>query len=260
MDDSLICETRGALATLTLNRVDVHNAFDEHLIATLTSELERLGSDPDVRVVVLAAAGRSFSAGADLNWMRRMADYGEAENRDDALRLARLMQTLDGLPKPTVAKVQGAAFGGGVGLVACCDIVIAARTALFSLSEVRLGLIPAVISPYVVKAMGARQARRYFLTAERFDAGRARDLGLVHEVVEQDALDDTVTRCIAELLQGAPGAQAEAKTLIEQVAPLVAADLVEHTAGRIARVRAAAEGREGVVAFLDKRAPAWAVD
>ena len=192
-------DSRG-VATVTLDRPQVHNAFDDHLIAALTEELARLGQDRSVRVVVLAAAGKSFSAGADLNWMQRMAGYTEDENYRDSLALAGLMRTLNELPKPTVARVQGAAFGGGVGLVACCDVVVAAQQARFCLSEVKLGLIPAVISPYVVAAMGARQARRWFQTAEVFSAQRARELGLVHEVVEVHDLDDQVAGIVAALL------------------------------------------------------------
>jgi methylglutaconyl-CoA hydratase len=228
------------------------------LIAELTTALQRLAADTGVRAVVLAAHGKSFSAGADLNWMRRMAGYSEAENFQDAMALAELLRTLDGLAKPTIAKVQGAAYGGGVGLVACCDIAIAAETATFRLSEVALGLIPAVISPYLVNAIGERQARRYFLTAERFTAQNAQRIGLVHEVVSPEALDDTVADRLKILAGNGPAAMAAAKTLARAVSrgPLDAA-MVEDTARRIAAVRASAEGREGITAFLDKRRPAW---
>src|SRR5690606_19141727 len=191
-DDTILIQRAGGVATVTLNRPDRHNAFDDALIAALTQVLRELDADDSVTVVVLAGAGKSFSAGADLNWMRRMADYGREENLADAEALAALMETLNGLDKPTIARVQGAAFGGGVGLVACCDIAIAADTASFCLSEVRLGLIPAVISPYVVTAIGERAARRYFVTAERFDAREAHRLGLVHEVVPAAGLDARV--------------------------------------------------------------------
>ena len=246
------------VATLTLNRPQVHNAFDDHLIASLTHELGELEHNARVRVVVLAAEGKSFSAGADLNWMQRMAKYSEADNIRDAVALANLMRVLDTMSKPTIARVQGAAFGGGVGLVACCDIACASSAAVFCLSEVRLGLIPAVISPYVIAAMGKRNARRYFLTAERFDANEALRIGLVHSVVEPGQLDTNLTQLIDELLKGGPHAIAEAKDLIASVAnrPVDQA-LAENTAARIARIRVSLEGQEGTNAFLEKRAPAW---
>ncbi len=249
------------VARLTLNRPEVHNAFNDELIAGLTGALETLGGDPDVRLVVLAARGKSFSAGADLNWMKRMAGYSEAENLADARALAALMATLNGLPKPTLAVVQGPAFGGGVGLVACCDIALAAETASFALSEVKLGLIPAVISPYVVSAIGARAARRYFLTAERFSAAEAHRLGLVHEVVEAAGLEAASERIVEALRQAGPESQAASKRLIAAVAHrAVDAAIVEDTARRIAEVRAAPEAREGIAAFLEKRKPAWTAD
>ena len=246
------------VATLTLNRPQVHNAFDDRLIAGLTHELRELEHNARVRVVVLAAEGKSFSAGADLNWMQRMAKYSEADNIRDAVALANLMRVLDTMSKPTLARVQGAAFGGGVGLVACCDMACASSAAVFCLSEVRLGLIPAVISPYVIAAMGQRHARRYFLTAERFDAQEALRIGLVHTVVAPEQLDATLTRMIDELLKGGPRAIAEAKDLIASVAnrPIDQA-LAENTAARIARLRVSSEGQEGTNAFLEKRAPGW---
>jgi methylglutaconyl-CoA hydratase len=245
-------------STLTLNRPDVHNAFDDRLIARLTHCLRELEANPQVRVVVLAAQGKSFSAGADLNWMKRMARYSEAENLRDAVALADLMHTLSALKKPTVARVQGAAYGGGVGLVACCDIAVGTPAAGFSLSEVRLGLIPAVISPHVIAAIGERQARRYFLTAERFDAAEALRIGLLHIVVEEARLDAAVQGIVEQLLNGGPRAQAASKDLIAAVVnrPVDRA-LVEDTAERIARIRVTPEGREGIAAFLEKRAPSW---
>ncbi len=245
-------------ATLTLNRPDRHNAFDDTLIAALTEELQRLDKDPGVRTVALTGAGKSFSAGADLGWMRRMADYTEEENHADALALAELMRTLDTLSKPTIALVQGAAFGGGVGLVACCDIALAAPAARFCLSEVKLGLIPAVISPYVVAAIGPRAARRYFQTAERFDAEEAWRQGLVHEVVPDGQLEERARQISDQILGNGPRAMAEAKSLVAAVAtgPVDHAKIVD-TARRIARIRASAEGREGIGAFLEKRHPAW---
>lgn len=246
------------VASVTLNRPAVHNAFDDALIARLTEALREVGDDPGVRVVVLRGAGKSFSAGADLNWMQRMADYSRTQNLADAMGLAQLLRTLDTLPRPTIAAVHGAAFGGGVGLVAACDIAVAAETSAFSLSEVRLGLIPAVISPYVVAAIGARQARRYFLTAERFDAGEARRMGLVHEVTMPDALEARVATIAAELLRGGPGALGAAKNLVAAVSgrPVDTA-LMADTARRIADIRAGEEAREGVGAFLEKRKPRW---
>jgi methylglutaconyl-CoA hydratase len=254
---SVEVDDRG-VATVTLARPELHNAFDDALVADLTGALEALGRDDRVRVVLLAARGKSFSAGADLGWMRRMASYSREENLRDALALARLMRTLDGLPKPTVAVVQGAAYGGGVGLVACCDVALASSRATFCLSEVKLGLIPAVISPYVVAAIGPRAARRYALTAEAFDAAEARRIGLVHEVVEEEALRPAAERIAGALLRNGPGAVAAAKALVTRVAlaPLDDA-LVADTAERIASIRASDEGREGLTAFLEKRAPAW---
>jgi len=250
-------DARG-VATLSLNRPEIHNAFDDALIAELTAELNRLEAEPALRVIVLAANGKSFSAGADLNWMRRMAGYTAEENYRDALALTALMRTLNDLRKPTIARVQGAAFGGGVGLVACCDIAIAADAAKFSLSEVRLGLIPAAISPYVIAAIGARAARRYFLTGERFDAQEAFRLGLVHEVCSGDALDARVEALVTALLECGPGAVLAAKHLVSAVAhrPIDRA-LNDDTARRIATIRASEEGKEGVAAFLEKRKPRW---
>jgi len=256
--DMLQVEMKDRVATIRMNRLDVHNAFDDHLIAALTAELRRLEQAPEVRCVVLAANGKSFSAGADLNWMQRMAGYSEAENLRDAVAMAGLMRTLHGMHKPTVARVQGAAFGGGVGLVACCDIAVASTEASFSLSEVRLGLIPSVISPYVIAAIGERQARRYFLTAERFGAEEARRIGLVHEVAAAERLDEVMNEMTETLLKGGPHALAAAKRLIADVArhPLDDA-LMEETARRIAAMRVAAEGQEGLDAFLKKRKPSW---
>ena len=244
----------GGVARLVLNRPEVHNAFNDALIAELTAALKRLEQDPEVRAVLLAAEGKSFSAGADLNWMKRMAGYSTEENRADARGLAGLMRTLNDLAKPTIALVQGAAYGGGVGLVACCDIAIAATRASFCLSEVKLGLIPAVISPYVIAAIGARASRRYFLTAERFDAEAALRLGLVQEVVAPEELEAAGRRVLDALLAGGPEAQAAAKRLVRDMAGRPVDDaLVEETARRIAEVRAGAEAREGVSAFLEKR-------
>ena len=250
-------DARG-VATLALNRPAVHNAFDDRLIADLTASLRRLGGDAAVRVVVLTGSGESFSAGGDLNWMRRMAGYSDAENFADAMALAELLRTLNELAKPTVARVNGAAFAGGLGLVCCCDIAIAAAEASFSLSEARLGLVPATISPYVVAAIGARAARRYFLTAERFSAAEAQRIGLVHEVAPRAALDAAVAKIVGALLEAGAGAQARSKRLIAEVQerPMTEA-LMALTARAIAEARASAEAREGLAAFFAKRKPAW---
>ena len=259
MASALSSSTRGGVAHLRMERPDLHNAFDAGLIAELTAALATAGDDAAVRVVVLSGAGASFSAGADLNWMRDMAAAGEAENREDALALARLMRTLDELPKPTIARVHGAAFGGGVGLVACCDIAIGLAGAKFGLTESRLGLLPAVISPYVIAAIGPRQARRWFATAEMFDAAEAHRIGLLHEVAaDVDALDGAVERQVALLLKAGPVAGAAAKRLVRDVALQPDRDLLDHlNAKLIAGLRVSPEGQEGLSAFLDKRAPAW---
>jgi methylglutaconyl-CoA hydratase len=257
MSELLVETDSRGVAQLVLNRPERHNAFDDALIAQLTNALVEVGGDAAVRVVVLRGAGRSFSAGADLDWMRRVAGYGEKANREDAAALALLMHTLDRLPKPTVALVQGAAYGGGVGLVACCDIAIASEDARFSLSEVKLGLIPAVISPYVIKAIGARQARRYFQSAEVIGAARAREIGLVHEVVPAAALAACGEAMVETLLQAAPGAQVAAKDLVFLCNGGVDERLLTETGRRIAAQRASTEGREGLAAFLEKRKPSW---
>lgn len=251
-------DNRG-VATLTMNRPELHNAFDDSLIAELTEVLREFDEDPDVRLVILAAAGKSFSAGADLNWMRRMADYSREQNLADAENLAELMRTLDTLSKPTIGLIQGAAYGGGVGLVACCDIAIATSRASFCLSEVKLGLFPAVISPYVVAAIGPRASRRYFLSAESFDAGEALLLGLVHQVVaDESELAVAAERMVSQLLANSPDAMAGAKNLVSAVAGRHVDDvLIADTAGRIADQRSSREGREGLSAFLEKRKPSW---
>jgi len=251
-------EVRGAVALVALARPEVHNAFDETLIAELTAALEAVDRDESVRAVVLLGNGASFCAGADLSWMKRMAAYGRKENLADARRLATMLGALRGLSKPTVARVHGAAFGGGVGLVACCDIAIGAHDATFAFSEARLGLIPATIAPYVIEAIGARQARRYFLSGERFTAAEAFRIGLLHDIVPPDDLDSRVNEILGQLLGAGPRAQLECKALIGAVAHRrVDARMIADTARRIARVRASDEGKEGVAAFLGKRKPAW---
>ncbi len=251
-------EVRESVALVVLARPEVHNAFDETLIAELTRALAALDRDGAVRAVVLLGEGRSFCAGADLNWMKRTAGYGRAENLADANALAAMLKTLHRLSKPTIARVHGSVFGGGVGLVACCDIAIAALDATFSLSETKLGLIPAAISPYVVEAIGARAARRYFLSAERFTAAEAFRIGLVHDLYPMDELDSRINELLGALLVAGPRAQDEAKALIRAVSGRPIDDaLIADTAARIARVRGSPEGKEGVAAFLEKRSPAW---
>lgn len=258
MTKGVVTSQEGAVRTITLNRPDKHNAFDDALIAELTGAFSQANGDPTVRVVVLAAEGPSFSAGADLGWMRRMADASVAENRRDAEALARLLLAIDCCPKPVVGVVQGPAFGGGVGLVAACDLALAAETACFALSEVRLGIVPAVIAPYVMAAMGPRACRRYFLTGERFDTATALRLGLVHEVVPEAALPEARDRVLAALARGGPEAQTVAKEMVSSLSdPPPGFDVVAETARLIAERRASAEGREGLQAFLDKRSPAW---
>lgn len=258
MTHPLLNLREGPVARLRLNRPALHNAFDAILIAALTGALEAVARDDSVRVVVLEGEGASFSAGADLNWMRGMAAATEEANREDALTLARLMRTLDELPKPTVARVHGAAFGGGVGLIACCDIAIGTPEAKFGLTESKLGLLPAVISPYVIEAIGARQARRWFASAEIFDAAEARRIGLLHEVVEVEALDAAVRHQVDFLLKAGPVAAASAKKLVRRVADETARDRLDtDNAALIAQLRVSPEGQEGLGAFLDKRKPAW---
>lgn len=249
------------VARLTLNRPEVHNAFDDSLIAELNAHLEKLhdlASSGDVRVMVLGSEGKSFSAGADLNWMKRMVDYDLEDNLADSRKLSALMHGLDTLPCPTVCRVQGAAFGGAVGLAACCDIVIASNKAKFCLSEVKIGLSPAVISPYVQRALGPRQTRRYALSAEIMDAPTALGLGLAHQVVDPDALDSAVDAMIDTLLQGSPQAQRATKALLAAVAQAPDSDATrEHTCQVIAKLRVSDEGQEGLASFFDKRRPAW---
>jgi methylglutaconyl-CoA hydratase len=257
--DSLLSERRAdGSAWITLNRPEVHNAFDDRLIVELTAALSNLGADDAVRAVVLTGSGRSFSAGADLNWMRRSSTYGEAENMADARALALLIKTLHELPKPTVARVNGAALGGGAGLVACCDIAVASADAKFGTTEVRLGLIPAVIGPYVVAAIGIRQARRLMLTGERIAAAEAARIGLVHDVVPPERLDAAVAALLEDLLKGGPGALAAVKRLLRDLTGRpIDVELVDDTARRIAALRTTAEAQEGVAAFLAKRQPVW---
>jgi methylglutaconyl-CoA hydratase len=241
-----------------MNRPEVHNAFNAQLIADLTAACRELGADDATRVVILAGRGKSFSAGGDLNWMRAAGQASVEDNLEDARRLAVMLRTLAKLRKPTIARVHGAALGGGLGLASACDLCVAAIGAVFATSEVRLGLIPATIGPYVIRAIGERQAYRFFQTAERIDAVRAREIGLVHEVAAPEDLDARIRELTDALLQGGPLAQAAAKELIRAVANRPVDDeLLEDTARRIATLRATAEAREGLAAFLEKRQPAW---
>ncbi len=258
MTQTILYTVDKQVATITINRPDVHNAFDEHTIAALTQVFQAAGADKNVRVVILRGNGKSFCAGGDLNWMRRVADYSFDENVTDAMGLGTLLKTINFLPKPTLALVQGNAFGGGVGLAACCDIVIAEEAAQFCLSEVRIGIIPSIISPYVIAAIGERQARRYSLTAERIAAPEAKRIGLVHEVVPAGGLDEGAAKIIDALWQGAPGAQALGKALIQETSrKKIDDDLIRFTAGKIAEARASDEGKHGLSAFLNKAEPDW---
>ncbi len=255
---TLTIERAGHVATVTLNRPDLRNAFNEAAIAEIKQAFSQLGEDAALRAIVLAANGPAFCAGADLNWMKKMAGYTHAENHADALQLAQMLRTIYLCPKPVVARVQGDCYAGGMGLVAACDIVVAAQEVNFCLSEVKLGLIPATISPYVIKAMGENAARRYFLSAERFGAQEALRIGFAHEVVAADALDAKVAEIVQALVNNSPHAVQQAKVLVREVSGQAVSDaLLADTAERIAQIRASDQGREGVASFLEKRKPAW---
>lgn len=254
---NLTRERDGAVARVTLTRPEVANAFDDVMVADLAAAAAELRDDAAVRAVVLASEGRHFSAGADLGWMRRAADYDRERNVADALELARMLEAWDDLPKPVVGRVQGAALGGGVGLVCVCDVVVASSKARMGLTEVRLGLIPAVISPFVIRKIGTSWARALFLTADRVDAQTALNLGLVHEISEPETLDGAVEATLDALLVAGPEALAAAKLLVRQVNDTPRHDLAALTAGLIADRRDSAEGREGLGAFLEKREPSW---
>jgi methylglutaconyl-CoA hydratase len=255
---ALIVSVQGHVARITLNRPDVRNAFNDEVIAELTQAFTQVGQDPQVRAVVLAADGPAFCAGADLNWMRRMADYTREENLADAGALAEMLRTIHSCLKPTIARVQGDVFAGGVGLVAACDMAVSVDTATYCLSEVKLGLIPATISPYVIRAMGARAAQRYFLTAERFSAAEAHRIGMVHEVVSADQLDAKVAEITQALVSASPNAVRSCKMLVNEVAGRdIDAVLIAKTVEGIADIRSSTEGKEGVQSFLQKRKPSW---
>ncbi len=254
---SLLTERDGPVFHVRLNRPDVRNAFDEEVIASLTAAAREAGSNREIRAMVLSGTGKAFCAGADLAWMTKAIAYTREENRRDAEDLARMLETLDTLPVPLIGRVHGAALGGGAGLVAVCDIAIAADDATFGFTEAKLGIIPAVISPYVVQKIGPAAARELFLTASRFNAKRARRMGLVHKIVPESDLDSAVDECVQEVLSSAPGAIAAAKALIKDVANRPSADVIGLTTTRIAEQRVSAEGQEGMRAFLQKRKPNW---
>lgn len=259
MYQSIITEVDDSVGILTLNKAERHNAFDEVLIAEITTGLIELEADPRVRVVVLSSVGKSFCAGVDIHWMKQAAGYTPQENLRDARNLANLMATLNELSKPTIARVQGPAYGGGVGLIAACDIAVATYDALFALTEVKLGIVPAVVSPYILAAIGERYARRYMLSAERFSAAEAYRIGLLHEIVPgEDELDDAIGEIVDSLLKSGPNAQAECKSMLRAIAgqPLNEST-EEQTTQCIARVRSSPEGQEGLAAFLEKRKPNW---
>ncbi len=255
---NLLVEKKESVAWITLNRPEVRNAFDNELIGSLRTSFSELGEDESIRVVVLAGNGPAFCAGADLNWMKRMAGYGYEQNLADARALADMLAALDRLPKPTIARVHGPAFAGGTGLVAACDIAIGTPQAKFCFSEAKLGLSPATISPYVMRAIGERAARRYFLSAEVFDAAEACRIGLLSACVSSSELDSSVEAIIRHLLAGGGEAHARIKDLIRAVAGrAVDAALVADTARRIAEIRVSPEGKEGIASFLEKRKPSW---
>lgn len=248
----------GHIATVKLNRPEVRNAFNEIMIAELTDVFSRVGAFPEVRAVVLAAHGKAFCAGADLNWMKKMASFTREQNLEDAGQLAAMLKAIYDCPQPVIARVQGDCYAGGMGLVAACDMAVAATQAQFCLSEVKLGLIPATISPYVIQSMGHSAARRYFVTAERFSAEQALQIGFVHCSASLDELDQAVSVLTEHILAASPNAVREAKRLVQDVSgtPL-GDDLIADTVCRIAEIRASDEGKEGIRSFLEKRSPAW---
>jgi len=248
----------GGAARINLNRPDVHNAFNDELLQELADAIRHAARNGDARVLVITGNGKSFCAGADLNWMRMVLDYKVEQNKKDAATLVDLLDLLEACPKPVVGRINGAAIGGGVGLVAVCDIAIASSEAKFGFGEVKLGIIPAMISPYVLRKIGRGPARELFLTGDRFDAGRAREIGLVNDVAPPEKLDDAVNAKVAALLTSAPGALAEAKKLIRIVPDMEASEAREYTLTKIAELRACPEGQEGMRAFLEKRKPEWA--
>ncbi len=257
-DPLLIEQTPDGVATVTLNRPDMHNSLEEKLIREITRMFDMLGSDPSIRMVLLRANGASFCAGADINWMQRSAGYSKEQNIEEAQNLALMMKTLYDFPKPLVGLVQGAAVGGGVGIVSCCDVVVASDASSFRLSEVKLGIVPAVISPYVVRAIGLRPAQRYFLTAEPFSATEAKNIGLVHEIVPDRMMQAAAAKLIERIMLGGPKAQLASKELLRRVdGSRMDDELIGYTVEMIARLRSSPEGKEGLSAFLEKRNPVW---
>lgn len=253
-------DSRG-VAQVILNNPDKHNAFDDQMIIELTNAFNALAANANVRIMLLKSEGKSFSAGADLEWMKRMASYSYQQNLNDAHALAAMLKALHQMPIPTIARVQGAAFGGAVGLISCCDIAVASSKASFALSEVKIGLVPSTISPYVIAAIGERHAKRYFMTAERFDTNTALQISLVHEAVEEQFLDDKVEQLITAILSNGPEAVVAAKQLVFAVSgKAIDSSLIEHTCEVIAGIRVSAQGQEGLSAFLDKRKPHWLKD
>jgi methylglutaconyl-CoA hydratase len=253
-------DSRG-VAQVTLNNPDKHNAFDDQMIIELTNAFNALAANANVRIMLLKSEGKSFSAGADLEWMKRMASYSYQQNLNDAHALAAMLKALHQVPIPTIARVQGAAFGGAIGLISCCDIALASSNASFALSEVKIGLVPSTISPYVIAAIGERHAKRYFMTAERFDTNTALQISLVHEAVEEQFLDDKVEQLITAILSNGPEAVVAAKQLVFAVSgKAIDSSLIEHTCEVIAGIRVSAQGQEGLSAFLDKRKPHWLKD
>jgi methylglutaconyl-CoA hydratase len=253
-------DNRG-VAQVTLNNPDKHNAFDDQMIIQLTNAFNAIAANPAVRIMLLTSEGKSFSAGADLSWMKRMAGYSYQENLNDAHALAAMLKALHQMPIPTIVRVQGVAFGGAIGLISCCDIAVASSKASFALSEVKIGLVPSTISPYVIAAIGERQAKRYFMTAERFDANTALQIGLVHEAVDEQFLVDKIEQLVDVILSNGPEAVAAAKQLVFAVSgKAIDSTLIEHTCEVIAGIRVSGQGQEGLNAFLEKRKPNWLKD
>ncbi|MGD8559610.1 MAG: enoyl-CoA hydratase-related protein [Gammaproteobacteria bacterium] len=255
-ENLLVSTDERGVCTIKLNRPDVHNAFDPDLIENLSIQLTFAADDDAVRIIVITGEGKTFSSGADINWMRSMVKYDHNRNSKDALKLAQMLHKLYSLPKPTIALVNGSAYGGALGIIACCDIALAHSDAIFAFTEVKLGIVPAVVSPYIISAIGHRNAKRLFLTADKFNAGDARQMGLLHKVVAPDELDNTLQQELGLLFNGGPSAQLECKRLIHKFTD-VSDDVAEYTAELIAQIRISQEGQEGLTAFLEKRKPDW---
>lgn len=257
MTENLIVQTddRG-ICTIKLNKPDIHNAFDNDVVEDLTIQLTFASDDDFVRAIVITGEGATFSSGADINWLKSSVKRDHATNSMQAYKMAQMLQKLYATPKPTIARINGPAFGGALGIIACCDIAIASKTSYFAFTEVKLGLIPAVVSPYIVSAMGHRNAKRLFITGERFSAEDALSMGLLHKVVDSSSLDDTIEDEAVSLLQAGPSAQMECKRLLHKLAG-ISDDISQYTAELIAQIRISKEGQEGLAAFLEKRHPEW---